>query len=324
MWSIKTIALVFFVFTSSFVLAQGVPGADENIPFLVTFGNEAEQGYGDDDFSQSFFFVVPETQITPVFIRIFDPNVGGEIDENIGGFNTKTRFSVYGGAKTYSEQDAQKIDPVGKFKSGNMLDSRVFGDELEFDDKWFNFGPYNPKEGEFVEELGGYVFKVISEGIVGNDGNLFRYFMSVDKDKNEEVEGGNAFTYEYSFRLHDDVDQVSHIYPYVGEGVISIKQYNFDFDADGVLRVISIAKNGELMNTSREADWATSTHTIKDEEHNTSLDIQFIKAKSKKIKNNNIVFYLTNQYGEFLPFYTVPIGGIPKFRYKATIKKKSE
>jgi hypothetical protein len=34
-----------------------------------------------------------------------------------------------------------------------------------------------------------------------------------------------------------------------------------------------------------------------------------------------MVLYVTNQYGELLPFYASPIGGIPKFKYKIIINK---
>ena len=37
--------------------AQPVPAGDENIPYLMTFGNKAETSWGDDDFSQTFFFL---------------------------------------------------------------------------------------------------------------------------------------------------------------------------------------------------------------------------------------------------------------------------
>jgi len=35
---------------------QPVPGKDENIPFLVTFGKDGKTSWGDADFYQIFFF----------------------------------------------------------------------------------------------------------------------------------------------------------------------------------------------------------------------------------------------------------------------------
>ncbi len=50
----------------------------------------------------------------------------------------------------------------------------------------------------------GYIFKVICDGIEGDDGNLYRYFLSTMPDENKAVEGANAFAYEYSFRMWDN------------------------------------------------------------------------------------------------------------------------
>ena len=69
-------------------------------------------------------------------------------------------------------------------------------------------------------------------------------------------------------------------------------------------------------------EWVTSTHKVADAEKNTSWDIQMIKFKNKPLKNNNVVIFLENQYGELMPFYSVPIGGIPKYKYSIGIKPK--
>ena len=302
--------------------AQSIPTVEENIPFLVTFSNEGQRSWGDDDFSQVFFFVIPEDKKSPVYIRVFDPDIGGRHDEDRTGFNSFTKFSVYGGKGCLSKKEATSIQPVDGYKSGNLLDSKIFGNDSKYDNEWYTFGPFNPMEGELMKEHGGYILKIIAEGLKGDDGNLYRYFLSTKEDENVAVEGGNAFTFEYSFRLSDDQSQVSHLYPYVNDRVVSIKICNFDWDYDGHIRVVSVARRGDFAKMSNENEWVKSTHAISESEKSTSLDIQFIKNKKELIKNNNVVIYITNQYGEFLPFYTAPIGGIPKFKYSIGVEKK--
>lgn len=296
------------------LMAQPVPAVEENIPYLVTFGAHSQASWGDDDFCQTFFFVVPKGTTVPVYLRVFDPDCGGAVDEAKGDFNTVTSFSVYGGKGCISEPDARDINPAGKFRSGNLLASKDFGNDAKYDGKWYTFGPFDPNAGEDAAEYGGLVFKMIAQGKSGDDGNLYRYFMSSQPEANAPIEGGNAFTFEYSFRMHDDPKEVSHIYPYVDDRVISVKQSNFDWDGDGVIRLVSVAKRGEAMKISEDGDWASSEHAIVKEELNTSLDIRFIKRPDGAVRNNNVVFFVRNQYGEFLPFYTVPIGGIPQYR----------
>ena len=181
--------------------AQPVPAAEENIPFLVTFGEQAETSWGDDDFSQVFFFVVPERVTDPIYIRVFDPECGGEHDEINEEFNTMTRFSVYGGEGCLSAEASKSTDPVPFHDSGVQLASKTFGSKGEYDNNWYTFGPFNPIEGEFQPQHEGYIFKVICHGIRGDDGNLYRYFMSLNPDDNQPVEGGNAFTFEYTFHF---------------------------------------------------------------------------------------------------------------------------
>ena len=305
------------------VFGQSVPAEDENIPYLMIFGKNAETSWGDDDFVQTFFFVIPEKFNKPIYIRVYDPECGGDIDELNGVWDTQTRFSVYGGKKAWSEDAAQAPHPdvAGKYKSGNLLATKTFGSEAKYDKNWYTFGPFNPTEGELVPKFGGYIFKVISEGISGDDGNMYRYYLSTDPNENKPVEGANAFAYEYSFRMWDDPNQVSHIYPYIDDRTISVKESNFDWDDDGILRIVSVARQGKIVKVSGNDVWTTEEFPILAEEKNSSLDIQMIKNKVHPVKNNNVVIYVTNQYGELLPFYTIPIGGVPKYKYKIGAKQ---
>jgi hypothetical protein len=296
--------------------AQPFPSTDEKIPFLCTFSKNSQKDWGDDDFVQIYFFVVPQTEKNPIYIRVFDPDIGGKYDEVHDVFNSKTRFSVYGGKGALSNPDAKKQTPTGNFKSGIQLSSKTFGDDAAYDDKWYTLGPFNPVEGELQPE--GYVFKLIIEGMDGDDGNLYKMFLSSLPNENKAIEGGNAFTYEYSFRMADTKGSISHLYPFVAAGITAVKISVFDFDDDGILRVVSVAKKGEITKSSGNAVWLENTHKITTEELNTSLDIQFVKQQDSK--NNNVVVYITNQYGELMPFYATPIGGVPKYKFKIGVK----
>lgn len=316
----NTLLCLLLLVLSHKLSAQAVPASDENIPFLVTFGKEAGTKWGDDDYCQIFFFTIPKDHKTPFYIRVFDPECGGKNDEQNGTFNTITKYSLYGGATCITADEARSTNPTGNYKSGNLLATKTFAADAQYDNQYYTFGPFNPAEGELAPKYGGYVFKLICEGIKGDDGNLYRYFMSTSADKNVAIEGGNAFTFEYTFRLHADGNQTSHVYPYIDDKVISIMQYNFDWDNDGFIKLVSVANAGELLKTSQENSWAESKYFIKPNEKGKSLDIQFKKGKSASVNNNNVVFYVRNQYGEQLPFYTIPIGGVPKPQGEISVK----
>ncbi len=302
-------------------IAQPVPASDENIPFLVTFGKESATKWGDDDFCQVFFFKIKKDYNQPIYLRVFDPDCGGQHDEMNTDFNTMMKYSVYGGTGCITNPEAIGTDPKGGYDSGNMLATKTFGSKPEYDNGWYTFGPFNPSEGEFSAKYGGYIFKVICQGIKGDDGNLYRYYMSSNAEKNVSIEGGNAFTFEYTFRLHKESYQTSHIYPYIDDKVISVEQRNFDWDSDGYIKICSIATLGDDVALSGDNNWSTSVYKIKEKERGKSLDIQFTKDATQKVNNNNVVFSIRNQYGELLPFFVVPIGGVPKYEGNAKVTK---
>lgn len=303
--------------------AQPVPGKDENIPFLVTFGKEGRTSWGDDDFNEIFFFSIPKDFKQQFYIRVFDPECGGENDEIQGDFNTKTLFSVYGGKGVDPEtnEDSRGLLNGRDYKKGNMLASRVFGGEAKYDNKYYSFGPFNPTEGDFNAKWNAYIFKIVCEGVSGDDGNLYRYFLSRDQNNNLAIEGANAFTYEYTFRMWNDFKSVAHIYPYIDTGIVFVKQSNFDWDADGKILVISKYKQGIPVPTSIEDDWASSKIPIEPQEIGASLDFQFHKRQGELVKNNNVVVTLENQRGDALKFYSSPIGGVPVYQPRTNITK---
>jgi hypothetical protein len=164
----------------------------------------------------------------------------------------------------------------------------------------------------------------VVEGVAGDDGNLYRFFMSRDPENNLPVEGGNAFTYEYTFRMWNDFKSVAHIYPYVDTGVVWIRQRNFDWDRDGNILVVSRYKQGIGISISAENNWVEDRIPIEPDEIKSSLDFQFHKAQGELVKNNNVVVTLESQRGDALPFFSSPIGGVPVYTPKIGVKKTTK
>jgi hypothetical protein len=322
--------LILIIFSAALaeseIIGQAVPGKDENIPWLVTFGKNGETSWGDDDFNSIFFFTIPKDFNGQFYIKVIDPDCGGENDEIQGIFDTKTMFSVYGGKGVDPDKNmaSRGLKNGENYKQGNLLATRVFGDEPKVDNGYYSFGPFNPTEGDYNEKWRSYIFKIVCEGIAGDDGNLYKYFLSRDQKSNLPIEGANAFTYEYTFRMWNNTKSVSHIYPYVDTGIVSIKQRNFDWDDDGVILVVSTYKQGISVPISNEDDWKESKIPIEQAEIGKSLDFQFHKKQNYLVKNNNVVVSLENQRGDALQFFSSPIGGVPVYQPVMTIRKKQK
>ena len=298
--------------------AQRVPNEIENIDYLVTFGSDAPPNTGDDDHVQIIFFVVPYSYRQPVYLRIFDPEVGNKHDEFVGAADTFTRFSVYGGQGAFSSKDAREVTLTSNYKTGNLLASQVFGNDSQYDSEWYTLGPFNPLEGEEIASFNGYLLKVVVEGLKGNDGNHYRFFLSEESGRNKSIEGANAFAYNYTFKLHK-AQTLAHIYPFIENSVISITQHNFDFDNDGKILVYTVVQIGTKAKGSGDNEWASSTHPISESEKNLTMDIQIQKTSSQE---NTMTVYITNQYKEAIPFFALPIGGPPKYKYNLKVTTK--
>ena len=300
--------------------AQAVPNPGENIEYLITFGAKADPAWGDDDFTQTFFFLVPQGQRQPVYLRVYDPDCGGQLDSQKGGYDTRTSFSIYGGPGAHSGAGARDPRPTLKPQpvTGLLLQEKTFGKEPQYDGKYYTFGPLNPLEGELVDEFKGYVFKVIVRGLSGNDGNVYRFFFSTERAANNAVSGGNAITYEYCFRLPPALRKATvHLYPFVNDKVVSMKQSNFDVDKSATLTVFSVAKNGHPGTVSGDKEWGSNVIPITDQERGLSLDFRLTSTTKTP---NDMVFYVTDQYDTALPFFAVPIGGPPRYRYDIDMK----
>ena len=323
---LNALLMLAMAFSPGLVHGQAVPGKDENIPFLVTFGKFGETSWGDDDFVSIFFFTIPKDFNRQFYIKVFDPDCGGQHDEIQGVFDTKTLFSVYGGKGVDPDKNVESrgLKDTDNYKQGNLLASKVFGNEPTYDNRYYAFGPFNPTEGDYNEKWRSYIFKIVCEGISGDDGNLYRYFLSSDKNNDIPIEGANAFTYEYTFRMWNDNKSISHIYPYVDTGIVSIKQRNFDWDDDGIILVVSTYKQGLPVPVSNENDTVESVIPIEAAEIGKSLDFQFHKKKEFLVRNNNVVIALENQRGDALQFFSSPIGGVPVYQPVISVRKKTK
>ena len=179
-------------------------------------------------------------------------------------------------------------------------------------------GPFNPIEGEELPSFNGYIIKVVVEGLKGNDGNHYRFFLSEESGRNKSIEGANAFAYNYTFKLHK-AQTLAHIYPFIEKSVISVTQHNFDFDNDGEILIYTVAQNRIKAKGSGDNVWSKSTHPITEMERNLTMDIQIQKVSSQE---NTMTVFITNQYNELVPFFALPIGGPPKYKYNLKVSTK--
>jgi len=180
-----------------------IPPEDSNIKYLYIFGEDGKKSYGAKEEPQVLFIRVPETYNGNIEISIYDPDVGGYVDEKSGKWNTQTRFSIFGGQKAYSSIAGLSDAKITDFKQGTLLDSKDFGEDSAYDKKFYHFSPLSADKGEKIEKF--IYFKVIAEGLSGDDNNVFALDVSPDT-----VE---AFGYTLSLRLSERRGEKMALYP---------------------------------------------------------------------------------------------------------------
>lgn len=300
--------------------SQEIPSSNENIKSLTCFGPSADGSWGDDDGLHIFFFMIPKDYNKPVYVKVFDPETGGNNDQEVGSFNTSTKFTIYGGKGAYTTKAARMVKKLSGYNKGTLLYSKSYSGGKSTDNKWNKLSSVNPKQGEYVEQYDAYVFKIVVEGISGDDGNHFKLAISSNAQNSTPIPGANWFTFEYSFQLPTEKNSLVHLYPFIDNSVDRLSMNTFDFDNDGYIKVYSVAKAGHSLNVSGDNAWSSSIINIKDKERNKSMDIRISKTGSK---SNDMVVYILNQYNEPVPFFASPLGGRPQYKYDVKIEMKS-
>jgi len=281
---------------------------------ITTFGKDAPSSWGDDDHIQTYFIVVPKAWTAPVYFRVFDPDVGGENDMAMGVVDTRFKYSILGGQGAYSDSAGRTVNRTDGYDSGTLIESKTFGIDPESDGKWVTIATLAAKEGEWDVDLGGYVFKVLAEGLDGDDGNLYWYYLSTSNMENAPVFGSNAFAYELCFRPIGNPRAAAHFYPFIKENVVKVQLNIYDMDDDGGVWLNSVTKRNFKQNRSGNDAWATTDQKIMPPEHNTSIDYRISGITQPE---NDMVIFFTNQYNEAIPFFSNPIGGVPRYGYKS-------
>ena len=203
--------------STAFALAHRLPpvavqlGACPASPrsLLRHFGEQAPPERGDPNHAQAIYMEIPEGETRPIYLRIFDAETGGYLDERHGRqFNTSTRFLLLGGdtaARTFGARaDIQRSPYVYyTFPEEDIIHDRTLGTSALYDGRYLVLGDL-PMEQGFLTEDGYRRFVFLALGVEGNDGNFFDYVLSFDP--NDKIEPDNARMYVYDLTIRMPAD----------------------------------------------------------------------------------------------------------------------
>jgi PKD repeat protein len=280
--------------TSAPVYAQSA--AEPTPPLYITFGIGAHPQEGDPDKRQAFYFSVPADFSKPLFVRLFDPESGGEYDQiTTRGPNTTTRFTVFGGkgADTNRFARAERLSHQEEIQGTRLL-QKEFRAEPEFDNKWVTLGSVTPDQGDLVD--GRYVFRLLVHGLRGHDGNVFDFAVSLSETENVTPQGVRVYSFSPTARTPVD-DKFTELRFRIPEDAQSITLGTFDGAGAEVL--LTQRFESYPLATSGQNQWEKTTILLSTDDRGADAAITF---KGGEEVPNDATYYVTDHNGRVIPF----------------------
>ncbi|MEM7040014.1 MAG: hypothetical protein AAF570_23780 [Bacteroidota bacterium] len=255
---------------------QDIPCADYGPTWFVAGSPHAQPGFGAVQPHQTIYLLFPETTSQPIYIHVRSPHLEPGIDEADGVFDSQTAISVYGGQHALEDSIVRQYLPYNSHgrkanRSGSLLESAAFGVRAGPSEDWFTFGPFVVSQGDPNGSLPHCIgFKVIVEGISGNDLNLFHLRTSHHSNprlRRQGIPGMESYTYTFMFRMplkKDIQHQVAHFFPYVETQGHNILFRNFDGDYPDLDEIEAFGSATDIypLAVSQNAQWKTSSFFI--------------------------------------------------------------
>jgi PKD repeat protein len=265
----------------------------QETPVSVTYGPRASTAEGDPDYRETIFLSVPESVQDELFLRVFDPDGGGDHDHLYGaGPDIETRFSLYGGDGAYTGAAVGAPDEE-QLAAGREIAARSVAADPAQDGRWQTLARFAPDAGEMVD--GRRFFRLQVEGTEGDDANLYEVTLSLREHRNLAPEGLEMFSLAPTVRVPDE-DLVTELRFIVPDGAEQLTIRNFDAaDADIAL---STAFRSAPLAASGQNEWQDATVAIAPEERGELAAVVFGGGAEMP---NDVTFAIRDQDGRELP-----------------------
>ncbi len=278
------------------LLTVGMPAFADEIANFVTYGPQAGTQEGDDDFTQVFYFYVPADVTDSLWLRIYDPDCGGNDDSRYYKlYDTQTRFAFYGGESAATCPGCDSPNPSESvLTSGKLLYDHTFKDEPFIDKTWQPVVQFSPSQGEEVD--GKRAFKLVVQGVAGDDANIYNVELSRKPKRSEPVSGVSMITYaptirlpwrgvfaEMKFRIPDSIE--------------SVTVHNFDLTGAD-MTVETKYRSSLVVAPSGQDEWIESTVELIEREKGVYGALAFEGGEEMP---NDATFYVTTNQGKTLP-----------------------
>ncbi len=257
-------------------------------PLSVTYGPAALPSEGDDDHREEIVISVPDGMTEPLYLRVFDPDVGGAHDLIYGKPDTEARYRLFGAP------------------GGAPLAEKRFPPGSEEDARWVTIAAFASEDGERVD--GRRVFRLIVDALAGDDANLFSVTVSLRDHRNMEPPGLAIVSFRPTVRMPDK-RSVAELRFTVPADARSLTIGNFDA-ANGSVQFVSPFATQALA-ASGQGDWRSGEVLLTPEQRGTTAAILFGGGDEVP---NDATFTITDDQGRPVPFQLPALARRPNQR----------
>ncbi|MCF8413523.1 MAG: PKD domain-containing protein, partial [Melioribacteraceae bacterium] len=268
----------------------------------ITYGSDASINEGDDDHHQILIIKVPANRITPIYVKIFDADIGGDFDMPFGPWNTTTKFTLLGGEGAVPETLKAAFPDSASMHSGEVIESVTFGEDINANADWITLANVMPFLGDSSD--GYFEFKLLVEGNNGNDANVYDVLVSDSEFDNHQSESVELFAYEVTIRLtqFDNYASVRFMTP-LNQSSIEVNHFDAgtsDMSFETPFRTF------KMTSRSGQGNWVSQKIALEDVEQNTLSEIHFGQGGESP---NDATFYITDANLKALPILLPIIDG---------------
>ncbi|MEK0086023.1 PKD domain-containing protein [Benzoatithermus flavus] len=304
------------------LLLGGTAAAAEE-PLSVVYGRAAATGEGDPDFREVIYLRIPDDTRERLYLRVFDPDIGGAHDLLYGTWDTAMRYVLFGGSGAEVEAPplpARSGGSRGKGTErtavaepprpgGEVLADVTVGEDATADDAWRTLASVMPEQGAHVG--GAYVFRLEVDGIAGNDANLFTPTLSLRDRRNVAPAGLEILDRAPTIRIPDDrrVIEVRFAVPADAER-LSVRTFDA---ASGRVAFAGTWRTAELRASGQDS-WQESGVALLPDERGATMAI--LLAGGEEIPND-VTLVVTDDKGRVLPMLLPPTSAMPNARPNA-------
>ncbi len=282
------------------VLGWSGPAVAQEVPLSVTYGPKASSAEGDPDYREVIFLSVPDGGQERLYVRVYDPDTGGDHDLVYGvADDTEVRFRLFGGEGAYTDAISAGGEPgAEQLTAGTVLGERAIGPSAALDDRWQTLFAALPEQGEAVG--GRRIFRLQVEGTAGDDANLYALTLSLRDRRNLAPDGLEIVELAPTVRVPDD-QHVTELRFEVPEHAERLTVRNFDA-ANGQVAFVTAFRSVPVA-ASGQDEWRESEIAVAPEERGQEAALVFGGGEELP---NDITFQVLDQAGQAVPFGLSP------------------